>query len=376
MDTSRKTKDKLIFLSIYLAVLVFMIWYNMAHTPVNDGILEYQVYQMNIAEGWQYREGNIVNSCLVTTWAPAIIHDITGWDEYTLFRVFPCFFYPLMPAFVYLIARRYLDYRKSLIAALIVIAGSPILFFPDMGRVGVAWGFLAGMIWALLERRWWWSIIFATLIVFAHYGNAVIAIGVVGVLFAGQLIIKRQFITQYAGVLGILLLLTGLWHFWMAGASGLVMGKSFMLTASSDLEWLSLESREPVLQEAFGLNYNSMNAPQRIELFMNWLIVISIAVGFILMLKRKIGDFNTRLLAFVLFTLILVTAIVPWMSTYYGAQRIYFTALIIISPCVYLAVEYTASKFRIPTYALVAVLIIPYILSVSGLLYLPFGEAK
>ena len=375
-------KDKIIFACIYVGVLAFMLWYNLSHVPVNDGVLEYQVYQMNINEGWQYRPDSIINSCLVTTWLPAELHNTTGWDAYNLFRIFPCFFYALMPAFTFLIARRYLNKYQSLIAACVVIAGSFIIFFPDMGRVGVAWGFLSGMIWALLEKRWWWSIIFATLIVFSHYGNTLIAIGLVGVLLLANLVIKRYFNRQFALVLLVLIILTGIWHFWMVGASGFYIGRGFERIGNApqmyqgDDYWFAIEAREGVLQEAFGVNIAEMNTPQRIELVFNWLMVIFVTIGVIILLRKKLGDFNTRVIALVLYVLILITATVPWMSVSYGAQRIYFTALIGIAPCFYLAVKYIAQKIRTPSYALTAVIFIPYVLSVAGLLYLPFGVVK
>ena len=375
-------KDKIIFVCIYIGVLTFMLWYNLSHVPVNDGALEYQVYQQNIEEGWHYREGSLLNSCLITTWIPAQLHNATGWDAYNLFRVFPCFFYALMPAFTFLITRRYLNFAQAGIAVCVVIAGSFIIFFPDMGRVGVAWGFTAGMIWALLEKRWWWSIIFAALVVFSHYGTLLIAVGVVAVLFIGNLIIKRRLYKQFAVVLVVLIILAGVWHFWIAGSSGLMVGKNFMNIGNApqmyqgEDYWFAIEAREGVLQEAFGVNIAEMNTPQRIELVMNWVMVIFISVGMILMLRKKVGDFNTRLLATVLYLLIIITAAVPWFSVNYGAQRIYFTALIMIAPCFYLAVKYVAQKIKTPSYALAAVVFIPYILSVSGLIYLPFGVVK
>jgi len=270
-----------------------------------------------------------------------------------------------------------------LIAAFVVIAGSFIIFFPDMGRVGVSWGFLAGMIWALLERRWWWSLIFAVLIVFSHYGNTLIAIGVIGILFLSQLVIKRRFIKQFAVVLAVLIIITGVWHFWIAGSSGFTVGKNFLsigdaptLLDQGDDYWFNIEAREGVLQEAFGLNYSDMNIPQRIELVANWVMVIFITVGMILLILKKQGDFDTRVLAVILYSLIIITAAIPWFSVYYGAQRVYFTALIIIAPCFYLAVKYIARIFRMPSYGLAGVVFIPYVLSVSGLIYLPFGVVK
>lgn len=376
------SKNKIIFACIYLGVLSFMLWYNLSHVPVNDGVVEYQVYQMNIDEGWKYRPDSIVNSCLVTTWAPAELHKATGWDDYTLFRVWPCFFYALMPPFVFLIAVRYLNRAQAFIAAGVVIASSFIIFFPDMGRVGVAWGFMAGMIWALLEKRWWRSMIFAALIVFSHYGTLLIAVGIIITLLIGNLIIKRHFDKQFAIVLAVIIILTGVWHFWIAGTSGFMVGKNFMSMGlapqmyQGDDYWFAIEAREPVLQEAFGVNIAEMNTPQHIELIVNWIMVIFISIGMVFMLRKKVGDFNTRLLAIVLYSLIIITAVVPWFSVYYGAQRIYFTALIIIAPCFYLAVKYIARLARVSAYGLAGIVFTLYILSVSGLVYLPFGVAK
>lgn len=375
-------RDKLIFTVIYLAVLGFMLWYNLSHVPVNDGVLEYQTYQSNVAEGWHYRFDDILNSCIVTTWMPAELHNAAGWDAYILFRIFPCFFYALMPAFTFLIARRYLNYAQAGIAACVVIASSFIIFFPDMGRVGVAWGFTAGMIWALLDKRWWWSLIFAVMVVFSHYGTLLIATGIALVLFFGQLIIKHHFVRQFAAVCAVLIITTGIWHFWIAGTSGFYIGRNFMRWGLSPMEyqgthpWTDMAAREPVLQEAFGLNFGNMNIPQRIELFITWAMVLFISLGFILMLKRKLGDFNTRLLATVLFSLIILAAVVPWLSMYYGAQRVYFTALIVLAPCFYLAVKYIAEKMKVQPLAVFSMIFLPYILSVSGLIYLPFGVTK
>lgn len=184
-------KDTSIAFVIYFVVLAWMLAYNLNNQPVNDGIHEFNTYIMNIVNGWHYREGNIVNSCLVTTWVPALIQKHTGWDVMLIFRIFPPFFYALMPMFTYLIARWYLAVGDSIFATMVVVFASSILYFPDIGRVGVALGFLAGMTWALLNKRLGWGIAFAVLVVFSHYGTSLVAIFIAGVIWTSNLI-KRN----------------------------------------------------------------------------------------------------------------------------------------------------------------------------------------
>ena len=166
----------LIFIAIYLITFGIIAGYNLTHPIVNDGVNEYIEYNRNIAHGWEYRD-SIVNSCVVTTWIPAMIHRITGFDKLILFKIFPAFLFSLMPAFTFLIARRYMRLSYAVIAAFVVIFSSTILYFPSVGRVGVALGFMAGLIWALLEKRYVWAGLFALAVVFSHYGASVIATG-------------------------------------------------------------------------------------------------------------------------------------------------------------------------------------------------------
>ncbi|KKK52498.1 hypothetical protein LCGC14_3104310, partial [marine sediment metagenome] len=217
------------FVFIYLITFAGMLWYNLSHVLVNDGVYEYRTYLLNIENGWEFRQ-TLINSCLVTTWMSTLIQKATGWDSMLLFRVFPVIFYALMPAFTYLIAKRYLSIRYALVAVLIVLFNSHILYFPDMGRVGVAMGVMSGMIWALLEKRLIWAIVFALLLVFSHYGTSMIAMGLVGIAFLIPLVIRRKIFKHYLIIFCVLVVTVGLWHFGVAGYSGMVMSQTLLQT--------------------------------------------------------------------------------------------------------------------------------------------------
>lgn len=380
-------RDIIIFASIYLITFGIIAGYNLTHPIVNDGVYEYNIYMLNIKEGWQFRGESIVNSCLITTWLPALIYKNT-WIGHEIFHIFPAFFYALMPAFTYLIARKYTIARYAVVAGLVVMFSSFILFFPSIGRVGVALGFMAGMIWALLNKKLGWAVAFSILVVFSHYVTCLIALGIVGVVLLFTLIKARQLLRQYLLIFIILLLLIVVWHFFIAVASGRYLSLAVSgelpvpkhtgetLMGLEDLPFFTLETREIVVQEAFGFTFADMSIPERIELVFNWLVVGMLSLGLLLMLRNKEIDLQFKTMLVSLYALILVTIAFPWMSLSYGAQRTYFTASIVLAVCFPFTVNWLSKRVRIPSTIISGCVLLPYALCTSGLLYNLFQLEK
>ena len=132
--------------------------------------------------GWRYIRGSIVNSCLMRTVVPAYIQRLTGINPEWLFKIYPCFLYSLMPSFIHLIARKSFNRGYAVLASMFVLSHFYFAFYPVMGRVAIAWGFWAGLIWALVSERYWLALPFGLLVIFSHYGTAYITLGVIGVL--------------------------------------------------------------------------------------------------------------------------------------------------------------------------------------------------
>ncbi len=379
-----------VFIIIYLATLSALVWYNLSHAVVNDGVKEYQTYLLNIENGWVFRQ-TLINSCLVTTWIPSLIQRLTGWDSMIIFRVFPTIFYALMPAFVYLIAKRYLSARYAIVTVLVVVLNSHFLYFPDIGRVGVAIGFMAGMMWALLEKRLIWAGMFALLVVFSHYGTSLIAVGIVGVATFVPLVWKRRVVRHYLVVFCLLFVVVGIWHFGVAAYSGKVMFQTLFQTeqtgqilpqyplldpTTEENPLLDPTTREPAVQEAIGLNISDMTTPKKIEVIANWLVVLIISLGLYYVTRNKKIDGQFKIMSLAFWGLILFTIAIPWLSVYYGGMRVYFTATVLLAICFPLGAEKIAKKMRIPPLLLMAVVLVLYALSTSGVIYLPFGLAK
>ena len=378
------TKDVKIFLIIYLLTLIGMLWYNLSHPPINDGIKEYETFLLNLDHGWEYRR-TLVNSSLITTWLPAIAARITSLDAMTIFRITPPIFYALMPAFTYRIARRYLAVRYAIVATLVVVTNSHIMFFPDIGRVGVGIAFFSGMVWALLHYRLWWAIVFALLVVFSHYGTALIAMGLTLVCWAGYLLWKKQLLKQYLVVFLVLAVSTGVWHFWISSYSGWVM---FTYGIQTDIpsrtgdiigpnwhgDWLNPADREPAVQNALGIGVDSI--PKLIEVVANWSVVGLTTLGLWSFLRGKNIENVAKIMGLSLWLLIVFTVAVPWLSVFYGGMRVFFTALPVLAICFSLGIKKLSGWVRVKPLVLCIVALIIFALSTSGIVYRPFGMEK
>ena len=383
-----RSKDTVVFLLIYLLTLVFMLHYNLTHPIVNDGVYEYRGYLLNIKEGWLYRYSSI-NSVLVSIWFPAMLQRMTGIDPMILFRIFPPVFYAMAPTFTYLMSRRYLGILDSVTASLVVILGSYILFFPDLGRVGVALGILAGLIWALLNRKLLTSTTFAVLLVYAHYATALIAIGLMLIVLIRQLLHDRQAIRVTVATLCALVIFFGAWHFGISHYSGESMlwtllhpGEArgvledFIPGVRVDVPeggFFELRSRDYITQEAFGAHFATNSTPLKIEILINWIVVGFISLGLLLVFRDKRIDDIFKIVLTTMFGLTALSVIVPSISVFYGTQRVYFTATLVLATCFPIGVHWLASKIHLRPILLSSTVLTVYGLSTSGLMYRLFG---
>lgn len=188
----------------------------------------------------------------------------------------------------------------------------------------------------------------------------------------------------------VLVILAGIWHFGIAGSSGQAMLKSILNLGSTpepwiydyygleiDNPWLKLEGREPVVQKAFGMNLREdAPVPEIIEIAFNWIVVGMITLGLVVLILRKRLELQFGVLAVALYALVVFTVLIPWLSMYYGGQRVFFTSLIVLAPCFVLGVGETARKLKVNQVAFSIIVLVTYVFATSGLLYSLWGISK
>ena len=387
----------LIFGAIYIISLVITI-NGIPAMPVSDRLSEYQSYQAVIANNGiiDFNAPGLVNSSLITIWLPAKIHLLTNINSLTLFNALPCLIYPLMPAFAYLISRKHLSIYGAIISAGLILSFFYFAYSSDGGRLSIAWGILAALIWAILYDKKVLIAIFAILLTLSHYGTSSLFLFISASATTYLLIslfwkarVKRELLTISITtlVLGVSIFI---WYGYFAPITGnvikrfIISGVTFnspTLIDESGLDskldnFMKLESRDPVVQAAFGKTFPAMNTPQRIEFALSWLIVILITYGLYCLFRHKVFSLTHRLLALVFYMAIILTVIIPHFGMWYGVVRVYFTGLAVLSPCFYIGTREVSKIFRIKEYILPAIIVLVYALCVSGITHSIFGISK
>ncbi len=413
--------DWLISVALYLSAFFL----NLSHWAIiSDRLWEYKYYLAAI-QGTNFSfNDSLVTSSLTTIWLPAQLQKLTGWNELLVFQLPPSLFFALMPMFVYLLSRKYFGRWYSLLAVAIILASFYFTFNDFHSRVDIAWGFLAGVIWAIVSRHYKLSILFLLVLTISHYGTAFITLYVLGFslvcLMVGYYIpwfvIWRSGMLKDIKIVVIALMclsvFVGAWYFGVAGSTGFkavsFTKESIMLnsptlespffvgtessnqTATVEKKFkenveagrtssniFMLESREAVVQAAFGKTFPYMNAPQRIEFISSWLVVMFLTLGLAIAIKKRLFTPAHIAIAVGMYLCILATIILPSLSTGYGVVRVYFTACTALAPCyVVPATSITNKRWRMLMMVVLVLVVIAYGLCTSGIMHSFWGIAK
>lgn len=363
---------------------------------------EFHVVETMLAGEWK-RLGlhDALGTCLFITYLPYLIHRMSGWDIEKVFRIFPIFFQSLMPAFVYLISRQFLDVGYSFMAAAYLLSTFFFVKEPNTGRGGTAWGFTAGGIYFLLSGHPMPASVFMVLMVFTHYATTLNMVFVLGTA-AGLLAIMNE----YDGLIDILIVLgaTGLTMFllyWVmfphvghklvsqvvhsvSLRSPTLAAPTYKAVADGRIEhWakaapdappekgkvhaiFEVEHRDPLLQMALGRTWRYFGLAQKIEFVLGWMTVILMTVGLalsFLWLRHISPMFVALSVAF--FCALASSVIIPHVSVYYGIARTHTVSLVMLAPCFSIGIMALFGLIGVNPYVFGLAIILLYALCVS-----------
>ncbi|MGL5829230.1 MAG: glycosyltransferase family 39 protein, partial [Angustibacter sp.] len=136
------------------------------------------------------------NACLSITILPTIIANATGLSPILVLKVLPQLIFALSPVLIYLISRKFLSGRTSVLAALL-FCSFPTYFndMPFLGRQGIAFIFLALVLYSIADRgssrrvRRVLFVGFGAGVVVSHYATTYVLLAIVLVaLLAGRIL--------------------------------------------------------------------------------------------------------------------------------------------------------------------------------------------
>lgn len=388
---------------IYIVVLAYLIIMSLklGIAPHGDRRGEFNEYIKTSNVFWR---GGMLCSCLTTVALPYYISKLLHLPRVATFKIVPCFFYAMMPAFIYLISREYLGLEYSIITVLFVLSHHLFLSDPNQGRVGIGIGVLSALVWAFLNGYIFVALGLAFLLVVSYYAMAYYAVFVFGLTWAFSFISGNwgvSFIHLFF-ILAMLLITIWFWHRVIFKATGDICRKVIVLSITRKPVKLKaplangklgqghlasegagyskigrfLSRQEPVIQVAFGTGFWDMPVPKKIEFLTSWSLILIMTVGVaVTLIRTELSQYYMALVVISYFTIIL-SMLLPRLSVNYGTARVYFASLVFLAPCFTFGLIALAEILNWNKFVFFAGLIIPHITAVTGLLYLPFKVSK
>src|SRR4030042_4446723 len=175
----------LIPVSIYLLVLLDLLVFAFKYPPVSDRKWEYLAY-IELIEG--KRPEGLIKACPMITYLPMVLNKYFRIGRDTAFKITPCFFFALTPVFCYLTAREYLDIWGSLVAVLFICSDFYFTYYPNIGRMAAAIGWLSGVVWLLITGHPLLAVPFGLMVMLSHYNTSIFMLGLTFAAVFGSII--------------------------------------------------------------------------------------------------------------------------------------------------------------------------------------------
>lgn len=409
--------NKLTLLAIYLIGLSIALNYAFTYdfTAASDTALEYSIYMLAIENGgrWTFLMDNMLISCLMTTLFPAWLQLLSKIEPLTLFIWYECLIIAVLPVLVYQLAQKYILKRYALLAPAFVMAQMYFLHAPSYARINIAVAFFVALLLVILsdsmskKLRLPLLIVLSTGLIFSHYGVAIIS---TAMLAATCILVpllrkgKLSTATVLLATTALVLITSGFIWYGLITKAPLKYANRTIINAAQlerltklytekgpnrpgtrpvyeavEVGFFSLDTREPVIQVAFGKTWPHMNIAQKTEFVFSWLTVIGLSLGLLLLaLYYRCCGFPLELVAMMAigYGLILLTIAVPYLSHSYGIARVYYHVATVLSLCFVVGTT-TISKFLgMKLYIVPIAIYIPFALCTSGIMHQFFGLTR
>lgn len=397
----------------------------------SDASREYGVMLAMMKAGtWNIRhnEVNLV-SCLFTTYLPSLVANVTSWPSDMVYRLFPCLLISWTPLLVYDIARRYTGRLISLLVALAFLGQNYYLWSASYARAGIAVFFFALGVWTMFGGiRGWikWTLVPVCLagITFAHYGTTFMTLTML-VLWLTAKTVTRSRAAQPSSpklLLFVCVPMVIFSLFWYGLVNQIVAGYAVRFvettvgqavdaanslspntTPSSQTQpqplqtgdakspqedgtphiniiprqedspsFFSLDSRDTVVQVAFGKTFPTMNSAQRTEFVVSWILMLLMSFGVAYRLKNRE---QLSFLGIACYILLVAAVVSPYISWAYGVTKVYYQGSVVMLPCMGAGLDFLKQrhKFVLPAACLVVAV---YVLCTTGTLHHILGYAR
>jgi len=392
---------------------------------------EYYYFQLTLSNlHWTVKADDLLAACISISLLPTIFQSILNIDAESLFKLLYPALFSISPLIIYLVAKKYISHFYAFLAAVLYMSLTNFLQTEMHARTNIAILFFALALLVIfhdrigaMNKRILFPL-FLIAVLFSHYSTTYIFFIILCFSCVGmEVISKVPFLRERFGKvprrstskvrdsrlslqqkayldrnisliwLPVLFTMIYLWY-------GLITQKAFILGVNYVLSTLQrlqrffiLEAREPA-QELLSPAI-APTIPAKIQYFLTWAIFAFIAVGVIaLLIKYKEGilsDSGTPRLKFLkerfgaeyyLVVLACVLVLLYFIvfptagGRLYSGERTYTQMMILLSQFFIIGGITISRYLKLPAYALIILVLIPFFMCTSGTIYQVAGIHK
>ncbi len=337
------------------------------HIMGRDVHAEYYCFKLTLSNlHWDINSYyNPYNACLDITILPTIYQVISSLNSEYVFKLYYSIIGSVLPLVVYLVSKKYFKIEYAFFAGLLFTF--QVFFINLTGAVrqeiAILFFFLAvmvlfdGYLEKLVQRKILFLILILSLIM-SHYTTSYVALGLLVPLlllpFIKTLIKERKLNFKNFDIIIIYLLFLALWFMIYAKVQFNAAGDVVAATAGvAGASGLSGGGRDALVLSVLGIGLKSL--PNTISAIVNDAIFLMMGIGVFAILKERkkyrelLGD--KFILGIVLsITILTLFIILPSVSFFYGADRLFFQLLIFTAPLFVIGVMKLSKIIKKPSW--------------------------
>ena len=376
---------------------------------------EYFFYHLSlINQNWNLFNYSVLNACLSVSVLPVIFQSILSIPEEYFFKIFFSIIFSISPIIIFLIAKTVLDDLYSFFASVFFMSQMTFLWTASQVRTNVAILFFALALFVLFNtdlseiNKRIFFIIFSFSIIVSHYSTTYLFLLILILswtilqiypIFESKIVMKFNLKNQNWVIsdnklisISMILAYISVLFYWysLTTEAAFDCGVGFSIKTIDNLNNLLLfESRSTSLPRILGENL-IYGIPHKIHIIFNWFTWIFIGLGLLYLLllflnktslktdaiKIKRIDLTQFTIMLLCGSFLILTIILPFVSVGYDMQRLYLMMTVTLSTCFVIGCIWVSQKVGIRPYVCVLIILVPYLLCTTGLMYQCFSISK
>lgn len=384
--------------------LLLMVALRSNHLIGVDTHAEYYYFQTTLNNlHWSAFGNSTFDACLAISLLPTIYQSILNISSEFLYKILYSLLFSISPLVIYVLSKRYIGELYGFLTSFFFMSLHNFLLTPLHARTNTAILFFALAMMVLFSdkmdplKKGISFIIFMASCMVSHYSTTYIFFFILLGTFIGVEILSKKYTVKKVISLTIVILFFALIFFWYSQVTETAFnaGVRFIENTISNLnKFFVEEARGESTMAMLGEGIWQKGIPHKIEFVFTWLTFAFIGIGIITLVRRykemsfpelnfkktdflrekfEVGYFVVALACLGLFVAVVLT---PYITVGYSLDRAHLLGICILSLFFVLGGITLAGHLKVRAYLIILLVLIPYFLCVTGVMYQMFGVPR